>query len=138
VTLTVAETVYKGNIRDWGKTKKSLTVSCCPRAMMLLGRRSGRFAAKRIGLGLSYVEGVWTYWVVPYRGHQKPVQRARGCLLRRRPPPQASGTMRFWNGWTTRVCEANDHQAEPSIASNNFLPRGAGGFCAHQPIGNLI
>jgi integrase len=25
-TLTVAETVYKGKIRDWGKTKKSLTV----------------------------------------------------------------------------------------------------------------
>ncbi|WP_260734911.1 site-specific integrase [Tunturiibacter lichenicola] len=26
-TLTVAETVYKGKIRDWGKTKKSLTVT---------------------------------------------------------------------------------------------------------------
>ncbi|MBB5341417.1 site-specific integrase [Tunturiibacter gelidoferens] len=29
-TLTVAETVYKGNIRDWGKTKKSLTVIHIP------------------------------------------------------------------------------------------------------------
>jgi len=25
-TLTIAETVYNGNIRDWGKTKKSLSV----------------------------------------------------------------------------------------------------------------
>ena len=30
-TLTVAETVYKGNIRDWGKTKKSLTVIHIPK-----------------------------------------------------------------------------------------------------------
>src|SRR5580692_3695936 len=30
-TLTVAETVYKGSIRDWGKTKKSLTVIHIPR-----------------------------------------------------------------------------------------------------------
>jgi integrase len=30
-TLTVAETVYKGKIRDWGKTKKSLTVIHIPR-----------------------------------------------------------------------------------------------------------
>ena len=30
-TLTVAETVYKGNIRDWGKTRKSLTVIHIPR-----------------------------------------------------------------------------------------------------------
>ena len=29
-TLTVAETVYKGKIRDWGKTKKSLTVIHIP------------------------------------------------------------------------------------------------------------
>jgi integrase len=29
-TLTVAETVYKGNIRDWGKTRKSLTVIHIP------------------------------------------------------------------------------------------------------------
>ena len=29
-TLTVAETVYKGSIRDWGKTKKSLTVIHIP------------------------------------------------------------------------------------------------------------
>ena len=29
-TLTVAETVYKGNIRDWGKTKKSLAVIHIP------------------------------------------------------------------------------------------------------------
>jgi integrase len=29
-TLTVAETVYKGNIRDWGKTKKSLAVIDIP------------------------------------------------------------------------------------------------------------
>ena len=30
LTLTVAETVYKGKIRDWGKTKKSLTVIHIP------------------------------------------------------------------------------------------------------------
>ena len=30
-TLTVAEIVYKGNIRDWGKTKKSLTVIYIPK-----------------------------------------------------------------------------------------------------------
>jgi integrase len=30
-TLTVAETVYKGKIRDWGKTKKSQTVIHIPR-----------------------------------------------------------------------------------------------------------
>jgi len=30
-TLTVSETVYKGKIRDWGKTKKSLTVIHIPR-----------------------------------------------------------------------------------------------------------
>jgi integrase len=29
-TLTIAETVYKGEIRDWGKTKKSLTVIHIP------------------------------------------------------------------------------------------------------------
>ncbi|HWA93141.1 MAG TPA: site-specific integrase [Terracidiphilus sp.] len=32
-TLTVAETVYKGSIRDWGKTKKSLTVIHIPREL---------------------------------------------------------------------------------------------------------
>ena len=32
-TLTVAETVYKGNIRDWGKTKKSLTVIHIPKEL---------------------------------------------------------------------------------------------------------
>ena len=32
-TLTVAETVYKGNLRDWGKTKKSLTVIHIPREL---------------------------------------------------------------------------------------------------------
>jgi integrase len=32
-TLTVAETVYKGNIRDWGKTKKSLTIIHIPREL---------------------------------------------------------------------------------------------------------
>ena len=32
-TLTVAETVYKGNIRDWGKTKKSLAVIHIPREL---------------------------------------------------------------------------------------------------------
>ena len=32
-TLTVAETVYKGKIRDWGKTKKSLTVIHIPRRL---------------------------------------------------------------------------------------------------------
>lgn len=32
-TLTVAETVYKGQIRDWGKTKKSLTVIHIPRRL---------------------------------------------------------------------------------------------------------
>src|ERR1700761_2344330 len=32
-TLTVAETVYKGKIRDWGKTKKSLTVIHIPRKL---------------------------------------------------------------------------------------------------------
>ncbi|HEV2486073.1 MAG TPA: site-specific integrase [Terracidiphilus sp.] len=32
-TLTVAETVYKGKIRDWGKTKKSLTVIHIPRQL---------------------------------------------------------------------------------------------------------
>ena len=31
--LTVAETVYKGNIRDWGKTKKSLTVIHIPQEL---------------------------------------------------------------------------------------------------------
>jgi len=31
--LTVAETVYKGNIRDWEKTKKSLTVIHIPRKL---------------------------------------------------------------------------------------------------------
>jgi integrase len=31
--LTVAETVYKGKIRDWGKTKKSLTVIHIPRRL---------------------------------------------------------------------------------------------------------
>jgi len=33
LTLTVAETVYKGKIRDWGKTKKSLTVIHIPRQL---------------------------------------------------------------------------------------------------------
>jgi integrase len=32
-TLTVVETVYKGKIRDWGKTKKSLTVIHIPRQL---------------------------------------------------------------------------------------------------------
>jgi integrase len=32
-TLTVAETAYKGKIRDWGKTKKSLTVIHIPRQL---------------------------------------------------------------------------------------------------------
>ncbi len=32
-TRTVAETVYKGNIRDWGKTKKSLAVIHVPREL---------------------------------------------------------------------------------------------------------
>jgi len=32
-TLTVAETVYKGKIRDWGKTRKSLTVIHIPRQL---------------------------------------------------------------------------------------------------------
>ncbi len=32
-TLTLAETVYKGNIRDWGKTKKSLTVIHIPKEL---------------------------------------------------------------------------------------------------------
>ncbi len=32
-TLTVAETVYKGNIRDWGKTRKSLTVIHIPQEL---------------------------------------------------------------------------------------------------------
>lgn len=32
-TLTVAETAYKGSIRDWGKTKKSLTVIHIPREL---------------------------------------------------------------------------------------------------------
>lgn len=32
-TLTVAETVYKGSIRDWGKTKKSLAVIHIPREL---------------------------------------------------------------------------------------------------------
>lgn len=32
-TLTVVETVYKGKIRDWGKTKKSLTVIHLPREL---------------------------------------------------------------------------------------------------------
>ncbi len=32
-TLTVAETVYKGKIRDWGKTKKSLTVIHIPQQL---------------------------------------------------------------------------------------------------------
>ncbi len=32
-TLTVAETVYKGNVRDWGKTKKSLAVIHIPREL---------------------------------------------------------------------------------------------------------
>ena len=32
-TLMVAETVYKGKIRDWGKTKKSLTVIHIPRQL---------------------------------------------------------------------------------------------------------
>jgi len=32
-TLTVAETVYKGKIRDWGKTKKSLTMIHIPRQL---------------------------------------------------------------------------------------------------------
>jgi integrase len=32
-TLTVAETVYKGKIRDWGKTKKSLAVIHIPRQL---------------------------------------------------------------------------------------------------------
>ncbi len=32
-TLTVAETVYKGSIRDWGKTKKSLAVIHVPREL---------------------------------------------------------------------------------------------------------
>ncbi len=32
-TLTVAETVYKGNIRDWGKTRKSLAVIHIPREL---------------------------------------------------------------------------------------------------------
>jgi integrase len=33
LTLTIAETVYKGNIRDWGKTKKSLAVIHIPREL---------------------------------------------------------------------------------------------------------
>ncbi len=32
-TLTVAETVYKGSLRDWGKTKKSLAVIHVPREL---------------------------------------------------------------------------------------------------------
>ncbi len=32
-TLTVAETVYKGTLRDWGKTKKSLAVIHVPREL---------------------------------------------------------------------------------------------------------
>lgn len=32
-TLTVGETVYKGKIRDWGKTKKSLTVIHIPQQL---------------------------------------------------------------------------------------------------------
>jgi integrase len=32
-TLTVAETVYKGKIRDWGKTKKSLAVIHIPKQL---------------------------------------------------------------------------------------------------------
>jgi integrase len=32
-TLTITETVYKGNLRDWGKTKKSLTVIHIPRQL---------------------------------------------------------------------------------------------------------
>ena len=32
-TLTVAETVYKGNIREWGKTKKSLALIHIPREL---------------------------------------------------------------------------------------------------------
>ena len=32
-TLTVAETVYKGKIRDWGKTKKSLSVIHIPKQL---------------------------------------------------------------------------------------------------------
>jgi len=32
-TLTIAETVYKGQIRDWGKTKKSLTVIHLPQEL---------------------------------------------------------------------------------------------------------
>jgi integrase len=32
-TLTIAETVYKGKIRDWGKTKKSLTVIHLPKEL---------------------------------------------------------------------------------------------------------
>ena len=33
LTLTIAETVYKGKIRDWGKTKKSLTVIHIPQKL---------------------------------------------------------------------------------------------------------
>ena len=33
LTLTIAETVYKGKIRDWGKTKKSLTVIHIPQEL---------------------------------------------------------------------------------------------------------
>src|SRR5580700_2084800 len=33
LTLKVAETVYKGKIQDWGKTKKSLTVIHIPRQL---------------------------------------------------------------------------------------------------------
>ena len=32
-TLTIAETVYNGNIRDWGKTKKSLSVIHLPQEL---------------------------------------------------------------------------------------------------------
>ena len=32
-TLKIIETVYKGNIRPWGKTKKSLTVIHIPRSL---------------------------------------------------------------------------------------------------------
>src|SRR5277367_765828 len=32
-TLTITETVYKGNLRDWGKTKESLTVIHIPREL---------------------------------------------------------------------------------------------------------
>ena len=53
-TLTVAETVYKGSIRDWGKTRKSLSVIHIPseladdlRAWHLECREKARMAAEK-------------------------------------------------------------------------------------------